>query len=62
MREQEQQLELWKSKEGELLRIPPPYQEMAPDQRRQIIGRLARPILKQVRNNTNTDIKDNHER
>jgi hypothetical protein len=62
MREQDQQLELWKSKEGELLRIPPLYQEMTPDQRRQIIGRLARLILKQVRNSTNTDIKHDHER
>ncbi len=62
MREQEQQLELWRSEEGEHLRIPPIYQEMPPDQRRQIIGRLARLILKQVRNNTSTDIKNNHER
>ena len=59
---QGQQLELWKSKEGEELRIPPLYQELTPDQRRQIIERLARIILNQVRNNTNTAIKDSHER
>ena len=61
---QGQQLELWKSKEGDLLRIPPLYQELTPEQRRQIIEALARLILKQVRNNTNTntDTEHRHER
>ena len=57
---QGQQLELWKSKEGKLHRIPPLYQELTPDQRRQIIKRLARLILNQVRSNTATN--DTHER
>lgn len=59
---QGQQLELWKSKEEEELRIPPLYQELPPELRRQIIERLTRIILNQTRSNTNTDIKDNHER
>ena len=51
---QKQQLELWKPK-GRELQIPPLYQELTADQRRQIIGRLARLILDQARSNTNTD-------
>ena len=59
---QGQQLELWKSKEGELLRIPSLHRELTADQRHQIIKRLVRLILKQARNNTNTATKDKHER
>lgn len=59
---QGQQPELWNSKEGGLLRHPPLYQELTPDQRRQIVERLARLILKQAHNNTNTATEPNHER
>lgn len=58
---QRQQLELWASKGAELLPVPPPYRELTPEQRHQIIGRLARLILEQVRidPNINTETHPN---
>ena len=53
---QGQQLELWELKgAAQLLAIPPPYQELTPDQRRRIIEQLARLILKAVQIDTNTN-------
>ena len=59
---QGQQLELWKSKKGVNFPTPPTYQELTPDQRRRLIKRLARLILKQVQSDTNIANTDNHER
>lgn len=64
---QKQQLELWKANERGL-RVPPIHRELTADQRRGIIGRLARLILNQVRSNTdmatsaNTNTENGDER
>lgn len=59
---QGQQLQLWEPKGGSLPRRPPIYQDLTPEQRRQIAGRLARLILNRVRKDANTAANASHER